>query len=108
LRLRPGYLSVSSEESMHPSFAHTLSERRTRWLSREQVVSLLGPSTVVAGVVWAIVQPWRLTLLHPLHQGFWWLVVEPPLLVAGAGVLFTFVVARPLLDDLETRRAASR
>jgi len=93
---------------MHPSFAHTLSERRSRLVAREQLVSLVGPLTIAAGVVWAIVQPWRLTLLHPLHQGFWWLVVEPPLLVAGAGVLFTFVVARPLLDDLESRRAAPR
>ena len=47
---------------------------------------------IIIGVVWAIVQPWRLTLLHPFQQGFWWLVVEPPLLVAGAGALFTFVV----------------
>jgi hypothetical protein len=93
---------------MHPSFAHTLAERRARWLAVEQVVSLIGPLTVAVGVVWAIVQPWRLTLLHPWHQGLWWLVVEPPLLVAGAGALFTFVVARPLLDDLETRRAAAR
>jgi len=93
---------------MHPSLAHTLSERRARWLSPEQVVSLLGPLTVAAGVVWAIVQPWRLTVLHPLHQGFWWLVVEPPLLVAGAGVLFTLVVAKPLLADLEAHRATAR
>ena len=93
---------------MHPSFAQTLSERRARWLTREQVVSFVGPLTVAAGVVWAIVQPWRLTLLHPLHQGFWWLVVEPPLLVIGAGVLFTLVVAKPLLSDMQERRATTR
>ena len=40
------------------------------------------------GVVWAFAQPYRLTLLHPRDQGFWWLVVEPQLLVIGAGVLF--------------------
>jgi len=56
---------------------------------------------VVAGIVWAVVQPWRVTLLHPLGQGFWWLVVEPPLLVILAGVVFHMVVARPLADDLE-------
>jgi len=93
---------------MHPSLAQTLSERRTRWLTPEQTVSFVGPLTVAAGVVWAFVQPWRLTILHPLHQGFWWLVVEPPLLVVGAGVLFTLVVAKPLLSDLEEHRAASR
>ena len=93
---------------MHPSLAQTLSERRVRWLTPEQVVSFVGPLTAAAGLVWAIVQPWRLTLLHPLHQGFWWLVVEPPLLVTGAGVLFTLVVAKPLLSDLEKHRATAR
>ena len=89
------------------SYAHDIPHRRTRRLSPEQVVSLLGPLTVAGGVLWAILQPWRLTILHPLHQGFWWLVVEPPLLVVGAGVLFTLVVARPLLADLEERRATT-
>jgi len=72
---------------------------------RARAVSLLGPLTVVAGVVWALVQPYRITLLHPHHQGFWWLVVEPPLLVVVAGLFFGRVIARPLLDDLEGRRA---
>jgi hypothetical protein len=96
------------EESMHPTYASEVSARRVRWLSPEQVVSAAGPVTAAGGVVWGILQPWRLTLLHPLHQGFWWLVVEPPLLVIGAGVLFTFLVARPLLADLEASRAAPR
>jgi len=68
---------------------------------RARAISLLGPLTAVGGVVWAFVQPYRITLLHPLGQGFWWLVVEPPLLVVGVGVLFALVVARPLLEDLE-------
>ncbi len=75
---------------------------------RAQMISLLGPATVAAGVIWAIVQPYRLTLLHPMHQGFWWLVIEPQLLVMGAGVLFGLVVARPLLADMEVRDAAAR
>jgi formate hydrogenlyase subunit 3/multisubunit Na+/H+ antiporter MnhD subunit len=69
--------------------------------TRARVIALLGPTTVVAGVVWAIVQPYRLTLLHPHHQGFWWLAIEPPLLVALAGIVFAVFVARPLVDDLE-------
>jgi len=93
---------------MHPTFATEVSDRRVRWLSPEAFISLLGPLTVAGGVIWAILQPWRLTLLHPLHQGFWWLVVEPPLLVVGAGIFFVFVVARPLLADLEASRAAAR
>jgi hypothetical protein len=64
--------------------------------------------TVAGGLVWAVLQPYRLTLLHPFHQGFWWLVIEPPLLVAAAGIFFALVVARPLIADLEARDAASR
>jgi hypothetical protein len=75
---------------------------------RARTVGSLGPVTVVVGVGWAIVQPWRVTLLHPYHQGFWWLAVEPPLLVMAAGLLFSLVVARPLIADLEERDAAAR
>jgi hypothetical protein len=69
--------------------------------TRARAISLLGPLTVVAGIVWAIVQPYRLTLLHPHGQGFWWLAVEPPLLVVFAGIVFAVFVARPLVADLE-------
>ncbi len=75
---------------------------------RARAVTLLGPATVAVGLIWGILQPWRLTLLHPRGQGFWWLVLEPPLLVAAAGVIFALVVARPLLTDLEAHDAAPR
>jgi hypothetical protein len=75
---------------------------------RVQLISLLGPLTATAGVVWAILQPYRITLLHPRGQGFWWLLVEPPLLVVAAGIAYALVVARPLLADLEVRRATAR
>ncbi|HZT14477.1 MAG TPA: hypothetical protein VFA19_00890 [Gaiellaceae bacterium] len=74
---------------------------RTGRSRRVQAVSLLGPLTMLAGLLWAIAQPYRITLLHPHGQGFWWLVVEPPLLVVAAGIAFALVVARPLLADLE-------
>jgi hypothetical protein len=76
--------------------------------NRMRVVSGIGPTIVAAGLVWAILQPYRLTLLHPRGQGFWWLVLEPPLLVVALGFLFALVVARPLLTDLEELDAASR
>jgi hypothetical protein len=76
--------------------------------ARARTVSLLGPATVACGLIWAILQPYRLTLLHPLGEGFWWLVLEPPLLVAAAGVVFALVVAKPLLADLEAGNAAPR
>jgi ABC-type amino acid transport system permease subunit len=69
--------------------------------TRARIVALLGPLTVVAGIIWAIVQPSRLTLLHPRGQGFWWLVIEAPLLVAIAGLAFAVFVARPLVAELE-------
>ena len=60
------------------------------------------------GLIWGILQPHRLTILHPRGQGFWWLVLEPPLLVVLAGVVFALVVARPLLADLEEHLASAR
>jgi hypothetical protein len=75
---------------------------------RAHSISLLGPLVAAAGIVWAILQPDRVTLLHPRGQGFWWLAVEPPVLVFAVGVIFALVVARPLLEDLEERRAAAR
>ena len=63
---------------------------------------------MAAGFVWAILQPYRVTLLHPRGQGLWWLLIEPPLLVVGAGIVFALLVARPLLSDLEERDAAAR
>jgi hypothetical protein len=76
--------------------------------TRARAVSLIGPTTVACGLIWAILQPYRLTILHPRGQGVWWLLLEPPLLVAAAGVIFALVVARPLLTDLEAHDAASR
>jgi hypothetical protein len=76
--------------------------------ARARAISLLGPLTVVAGFVWAVLQPYRLTLLHPHHQGIWWLAIEPPLLVAAAGVFFSLAVARPLIADLERVSGAAR
>ena len=59
-------------------------------------------------MIWAILQPHRVTLLHPRGESFWWLVVEPPLLVIVAGLVFALVVGRPLIADLEARDATSR
>jgi len=85
-------------------YATDLSRTRIRRSARALALLSLGPLVVVAGVVWAFVQPWRVTLLHPHGQGFWWLLVEPPLLVVLAGVLFYAFVARPLVSDLEESR----
>jgi len=90
---------------MSTQLVRELPAERSYLGGRARAISLLGPLTVAAGVVWAIVQPYRLTLLHPHGQGFWWLVIEPPLLVVFAGVVFAVFVARPLVADLEADAA---
>ena len=74
---------------------------RAHQQTRARVVSALGPATALAGVIWAIAQPYRITFLHPHGEGFWWLAVEPPLLVIAVGLLFHFLVVPGLLADLE-------
>jgi hypothetical protein len=74
---------------------------------RARVVWTLGPLTVAAGIAWALLQPYRVTLLHPRGESFWWLAVEPPLLVVVVGLLFHFVVLPGLLEDLDGEDAAA-
>jgi hypothetical protein len=82
--------------------AHELEQREPRTRSaRVRIVGLLGPTIALAGLLWAIAQPERITLLHPYAQGFWWLLSEPPLFVVVAGLAFHRFVARGLVDDLE-------
>lgn len=76
---------------------------------RAAAINTIGPLTMLAGVAWAFLQPYRLTLLHPHGQGFWWLLAEPPLYVVLVGLGFAFVVAPGLVADLEEAEdAASR
>jgi hypothetical protein len=94
---------------MSADYAHesqqqrAVGQARTRSL-RARIVLGLGPATVVAGLAWAVIQPYRLTLLHPHGQGFWWLVAEPPLYVVLAGILFRLVVAPSLARDVDAAR----
>ena len=78
-----------------------------RATTRARIMSAVGPATVFAGVVWALVQPDRITLLHPRGQGFWWLLVEPPLLVIAVGLFFHLFVVPGLLEDLEQEEHAT-
>jgi hypothetical protein len=74
---------------------------RIRHSWRNTAVSALGPLTALTGLVWALVQPYRITLLDPDKHSFWYLVVQPPLLVMLVGALFHFWVVPGLLSDLE-------
>jgi hypothetical protein len=94
-----------TEEKMEsPQLIRGASSIRDYSVSRALVISSLGPLTSLGGFVWAIAQPYRITLLDPHHQSFWWLVAEPPLLVMIVGLVFARVVARPLIADLEAYR----
>ena len=92
---------------MSADIAHQLhgkEEERVARRSRVRIVLAIGPATVLAGIAWALVQPWRLTLLHPHGQGLWWLLAEPPLYVVLVGVLFRLLMAPGLVNDLEESR----
>jgi hypothetical protein len=75
--------------------------RRTeRPQSRALAVQAIGPITVLAGLVWAVAQPYRIAFLHREGKGFYDFLVQPPLLVVAVGVVFSLTIARSLLQDL--------
>jgi ABC-type amino acid transport system permease subunit len=81
--------------------------QQTTTSTRARIVSALGPIAALGGVIWAVVQPYRVTLLHPMGQGVWWLFVEPPLLVIAVGLFFYFVITPGLLRDLAEDHATA-
>jgi hypothetical protein len=74
---------------------------RTRPSRRQTAISALGPLTALIGLIWALVQPYRITMLDPDKHSFWYLAIQPPLLVILAGAVFHFWVVPGLLADLE-------
>jgi hypothetical protein len=74
---------------------------RIKHSRRNTAISALGPLTALAGLVWALIQPYRITMLDPDGHSFWYLVVQPPLLVMLTGAVFHFWVVPGLLADLE-------
>jgi hypothetical protein len=78
-----------------------LAQRIARHSRRALLVVSLGPLCALGGVVWALLQPYRITLLHPYGQGIWWLLSEPPIYVVLVGLAFHWLVAPGLVEDLE-------
>ena len=76
--------------------SHTVSRQR-----RALAIRLIGPLTILAGIVWAVVQPYRIALIHPHGKTFYYFLIEPPLLVVLMGVVFMVCIAPGLLADLE-------
>ena len=83
-------------------------QTRIRQSRRNTAVSALGPLTALAGLIWALIQPYRITMLDPEGHSFWYLVVQPPLLVMLVGAIFHFWVVPGLLADLEEVEARSK
>jgi hypothetical protein len=88
-----------STHELTQSISHRVRTRTLAW--RARLISTIGPLTSLGGAVWAVLQPDRVTLLHPFHNSFWWLVAEPPIFVVLAGVAFHVFIARALLEDLK-------
>jgi hypothetical protein len=84
--------SIPREEAQEPA------ERRS-W--RTLAIQLLGPLTIVGGIVWAVAQPYRIVLLDRAGQGIYDYLFQAPLLVVLVGLAFTFCIAPGLVDDLE-------
>jgi hypothetical protein len=64
-------------------------------------VQLLGPLTMLGGLVWAVAQPYRIVFLDRQGQGVYDYLFQPPLLVVLVGALFTTLIAPGLVEDLE-------
>jgi len=80
-------------------------ERRRRRVTRRQLrvltVQLLGPLTMIAGVVWAVAQPYRIVFLDPDGKGLYDFLFQPPLLVVVVGLAYAVGIAQGLVEDLE-------
>lgn len=84
-------------------------QRRVRAVRRARrksapvlLVEALGPLTILAGVVWALVQPQRVVFLHREGKGFYDYLVQGPVLVVVVGLAFALLIAPGLADDVET------
>jgi hypothetical protein len=90
-----------------PERATRRRSRVARRHARSLAVQALGPLTVVAGLVWAIAQPYRIVFLDSEGKGLYDYLVQPPLLVVLVGLLFSFLIARGLVEDLEREQRGS-
>jgi hypothetical protein len=70
---------------------------------RVLAVRVLGPLTVIGGLVWAVAQPYRITFLHPEGKGAYDYLIQPPLLVVVVGLLYVLLIAPGLVEDLEAQ-----
>jgi hypothetical protein len=94
---------VSSEIATSiPSDRRRHGVERRPW--RALAVQLLGPLTIVGGLVWGVAQPYRVLILDRDAGGgnIYDYVFQGPLLVIIVGLAFTFLVAPGLVADLDS------
>lgn len=63
-------------------------------------IQLIGPLTILGGVVWAVAQPYRISLAHTAEKSLYHVLVPGPLLVVLVGLAYAFVLAPGLMRDL--------
>jgi len=68
---------------------------------RALAIQLIGPTTMLGGLVWAVAQPYRIVLLDRAGQGIYDYLFQAPLLVVLVGLAFTFCIAPGLVEDLQ-------
>jgi hypothetical protein len=87
-------------ELVSPFEGHVESIATPRRSARTVAVEALGPLTILGGIVWAFAQPYRIVFLREADKGLWDYLGQPPLLVVFVGLLFAFLVAPGLVEDL--------
>lgn len=84
-----------------PERAARLRSRATRRQLKVLAVQLVGPLTMLGGLVWAIAQPYRIVFLDRDGKGAYDYLVQGPLLVVLVGIVYSLLIAPGLVEDLE-------
>jgi hypothetical protein len=93
---------VSSEIVGPLEGARKQRQKADRRSGRAAAIEFLGPLTILGGIVWAIFQPYRIVFFDPAGKGLYDYLFQPPLLVIGVGLIFTFAIAPGLIEDLRS------
>ena len=88
--------SITKEEALQAV------ERRP-W--RALAIQLLGPITIVVGLVWAVAQPYRIVFLERADRGVYDYLFQAPLLVVLVGLVYALAIAPGLIEDLEAQES---
>lgn len=90
-----------------PKRAARFRARATRRQLKALAVQLLGPVTMLGGLVWAVAQPYRIVFLDRDGKDAYDYLVQPPLLVVLVGLVFAILIAPGLVEDLEKEEHGS-